>query len=160
MDNQYYLNFWEGLKFSKLKCFVLIVIFVSILHRTAEAKSYYYPIRLKSNIVNFELLGNAVLWSINYERIITQGPSAGFGLRIGYSGVKAGTLGENQNRTKMIPIELIGLTGTKHHFEYGLGVTNIFEYITGYDERIEYSYYPTLRMGYRYQAKGERLFFE
>jgi hypothetical protein len=159
MNRQYYLHFWEGLKFAKLKCFFLIVPFVFSLQITSEARSYYYPTRLKSNIVNVELLGNAVLWSINYERIIIQGQSSGLSLRIGYGGLKAGALGENQNRLRMIPIELMGLTGKKHHFEYGFGVTNRFEYIKGYDERIEYSYNPTLRMGYRYQAKEERLFF-
>lgn len=96
---------------------------------------------IRKNSIYFEILGNAAVWSINYERIIPIKNKIAAFIRIGgneYHGVD----------TNKLSFNLLGATGvlyggSKHFLETGIGVT----YFSGSPHRL-----TILTVGYRFQG--------
>ena len=99
---------------------------------------------IRKTVFYFEIMGNAAVWSVNFERIIPVGKKLGIFLRIGgneYHGAD----------TNDLSINIIGATGilyggSKHFLDTGIGYT----YFTGSLDRL-----IVFTGGYRYQgSKG------
>ena len=136
----------------------------------SEMKKDEGPIRNANNAVFLELLGNGVLYSINYERILGD---ADVGLRIGFSyiGVSAGNDASGASaKASLITVPLManyyGVGGRNHKLQLGGGVTIISVAASSGDGKgsiVGASGVvpaPTLAIGYRYlPAKGGFTFF-
>lgn len=121
--------------------FFLISIFVCLCLNAQEAKKVDPDIKnIRKNAFYFEIMGNGVVWSINYERIIPVSKKLVVSLRIGgneYHGADTNDLSFN----------FIGAAGilygkSKHFLDTGIGYT----YFTGSPDRL-----IVLGAGYRYQ---------
>lgn len=96
---------------------------------------------IRKNVFYFEVMGNAAVWSVNYERIIPVAEKLGIFLRIGgneYHG----------SDTNDLSINIIGATGIlyggpRHFLDTGIGYT----YFTGTPDRL-----IVFSAGYRYQG--------
>ena len=95
---------------------------------------------IRKNSIYVEGLGNGLYYSINYERLFLLGEYAGFATRIGFATFPGGII---------IPLEISGILGKKHCFEFGAGATFVSE-----DQ--EWCYF--FRAGYRYRAGNGFLF--
>ena len=155
------LQFFTNLTKKVCRLLLLVLILKLSSHQLVAQidKKEYTPLKeYKPNSIYGELLGNGLSISINYERIIKQKENKFFSIRIGYSKLKEGFLGQNQNEYNFIPIECIWFNGKKHHFEYGFGVTTLLEDYYYYENgrivgrEFRYGFIPIPRIGYRYQA--------
>lgn len=144
---------------SAMKVRVLLLLVVGCLFpfERAIAQTESIPSgRFKSNIVFVEGMGNGFTLSLNYERIFYQRERRFASIRVGYSQLAKGYLGSLQGHMRIAPAELVVCVGSKHHFEYGVGLTSCMEnniYYNGEPDRVEHYFYfiPTIRLGYRYQ---------
>lgn len=97
---------------------------------------------IRKNSFYFEIMGNGVVYSINYDRIILTREKTAIFLRIGgneYHGAFTDTLSFN-----FIVAAGILYGGPSHYFEPGIG----FTYFTGSPDRL-----VVLSAGYRYQGR-------
>ena len=106
--------------------------------------------KIKSNSVYFELLGNGVVFSLNYEKILINKRN-NLGIRFGF-----GFSPEDEIRDIFtIPIELIVIFGNKkHHLELGIG-SSFYSVIIKPQNQRKYMNYSMMffgRIGYRYTA--------
>ncbi|TAF95405.1 MAG: hypothetical protein EAZ32_12870 [Cytophagia bacterium] len=112
----------------------------------------------KRNAVYVELLGNAGLYSFNYERQIARQRNNYFNLRLG-----AAYLWWREARTPVFVVEPIYLKGGKNHFlELSISATffssrKIFAPEANPPKEIRASFMP--RIGYRYQSPNKSLLF-
>jgi len=108
------------------------------------------------NSVYVELIGNGIMYSVNYDRVIKTRDRMKFSARIGFSYVDIGLFDEIEG--VVVPIELLGWIGDKGHFEFGAGLSSQFvtleddSLLGGPSERYDsQAYYLTGRLGYRLQ---------
>ena len=101
----------------------------------------------KKNAVYLELLGQGLLYSVNYDRILLVGNKLALSGRVGLSYYP--DTGFFDTNTIAIPIEFNLLVGKGlTYFEFGLGGT----YMQGLDKSsFSKSLLASLRLGYRYQ---------
>lgn len=96
---------------------------------------------IRKNSFYFEILGNGVVWSINYERIFPLKDKMAMFLRVGGNEYH----GEDTND---LSFNIIGATGIlyggpKNFLDVGVGYT----YMSGFPDRL-----VAITAGYRYQA--------
>lgn len=113
---------------------------------------------LKKNSVFVEIGGNAIIYSINYDRLIDVSTKFKLSTRIGIHYTNKFPL--QYYRTLCIPIEISGLYsiyGSKHFVEIGSGLSylNSYDRITDHTEDI---IILALRLGYRFQKPEGGLF--
>jgi hypothetical protein len=111
----------------------------------------------KKNIGYLELAGNAqTLFSLNYERLLLRNTdtSVFWNFR---SGVGLASNKYDHHTVFVFPIESILLFGGKRHFaEVGIGcrpdigTSNLNDTLIPYDERSNFNFAFTVRLGYRY----------
>lgn len=112
-------------------------------HRLSEMQLREEPI--SPNAINFEFGGNALVYSLNYDRILLQTPHYKGSLRIGV-GILPYPESVKENRTWFfVPIEYNNLFGPKNHFlEVSVGTT--------YTSSLQgANHWITGRVGYRLQ---------
>lgn len=109
----------------------------------------------KPNAVYLELFGNGILYSFNYDRVISSNGKLKFSTRVGFSYVDIDLF--DDIRGAVIPIEFLGWIGNKGHLEFGTGLSSQFVQINDVSilgQPEEYSsnaFYLTGRLGYRLQ---------
>jgi hypothetical protein len=118
---------------------------------------------IRKNSIFFELGGNGLLYSVNYERLIDIAEDLVIGLRIGYSYCNMSFA--IMEKYSIVPLEINLISGKKHCFELGCGLTvskrTIGKAAGSYSEPVETSErIQTLvfRTGYRYRADSGFLF--
>jgi hypothetical protein len=135
----------------------IIVTILILLFSTNLSFSQTTPIA--ANSLHFELFGNGLIYSLNYERMIAEG----FGARIGIGYVKVnGTMDESVSLTT-VPIMVNYLMGHKSsHLELGIGVC-IISLAENIKETLGVSGSATLgtaTFGYRYQREDGGIIFK
>ena len=113
-----------------------------------------------------EALGNAIVGSINYERLISdKKPGAVIAWRIGMLFMPFGSTGGNFNYEILVPIEVTRFHGNKAiKLEYGAGATIYFSSATyssidgSFENEKQTAIAPVLRIGGRYQMPGTPYF--
>jgi len=127
-------------------------------------------IHAQANTVYFELFGNGLVYSVNYDRMVTDNIS----VRAGYGGLTISnlsydeTLGFINEDIKITMIPLLGnyLMGESNHkLEIGGGVVMVMVDYSGNVADIDFSIgadgaVPTGNIGYRYQKPEGGLFFK
>jgi len=139
----------------KLICFVFFF----------AAPSFIFPqtIAHSTNIIYAELLGNGLLSSLNYERVISNDFSVRFGVGFSFDNSESNSGGHHT--TAFFPLAmanyLIDLYGN-NYLEIGGGVlvssTN-FSISTDNYPQSESVVVPTTAVGYRYSPKDGGIFF-
>jgi len=81
---------------------------------------------MRKNSIYFEILGNAAVWSVNYDRIIPLGTKVAMFLRLGGNE-------SHGNDTDKLSFNLLGATGVllggpKHFIDTGIGYTHFLAY--------------------------------
>ena len=114
--------------------------------------------QLKKNTVFVEFGGNAIIYSLNYDRLFDVSDKIKLSSRIGLHYTNKFPL--QYYRTFCIPVEFSGLysiSGHKHFLEVGLGLSymNSYSRITKHAEDI---LILALRLGYRFQNPDGGLF--
>ena len=115
---------------------------------------------LKKNTIYVELGGNAILYSINYDRLFNISNKFKLSSRLGIHYTNKVPL--QYYRTFCIPVEVSGLYsffGRKHFIEIGTGLSyfNSYDRITNHTEDI---LIVALRLGYRFQNPEGGFFFK
>jgi hypothetical protein len=115
---------------------------------------------LKKNTVFFEIGGNAIIYSINYDRLFNVSRKFKMSARIGIHYTNKFPL--QYYRTVCIPLEISGLYSffrDKHFVEIGTGLSylNSYDRITNHSEDI---IILALRLGYRFQKPEGGLFIK
>jgi hypothetical protein len=139
------------------RCCLIILVLIYALQSTVFAQD-----NMKSETLNntayFEFLGNAYLYSLNYERKIVNTPKFSLSGRIGISTFNIRLSGQgwstNRSNHNFIPITFNFIRHfDRNNFEMGIGAVNAF---TKYGkEEYEYKFIPTLSAGYRrYMGKN------
>lgn len=110
----------------------------------------------KNNTAYLELLGNAFLYSLNYERTLIKNNKYSFSGRIGISyytiGFQAYGFGMF-TRYRSFPLTFnISRHFNRHNIEIGAGTVN--EFSNGLREEIGFNMIPTLHAGYRRYTKN------
>lgn len=113
---------------------------------------------LEKNSIFVEIGGNAIIYSINYDRLIDVSTKFKISTRIGIH--YTNKLPLQYYRTLCIPIEISGLYsiyGSKHFVEIGSGLSylNSYDKITDHTEDI---IILALRLGYRFQKPEGGIF--
>jgi hypothetical protein len=119
--------------------------------------------KIRKNSIFFELGGNGLFYSINYERLIPISEDRIIGLRVGYAYCEMSFT--SIEKYSIVPLEINLISGKKHCFEIGCGLT-MSKYTKGEirgsyskpiltSERIETLIFRT---GYRYRADSGFLF--
>lgn len=133
-----------------------VVLMIVCLCGTAPATSPTSP--TSQNSVYLELLGNGLLYSLNYDRLITES----IGLRVGVSYQKP-----NSEEIVTVPIMIQYLTGSGNSkLELGIGVCLVsqpdrssFSFLDDDKEFEGSGALGTATIGYRYQRADEGLVF-
>ncbi len=141
------------------KIIFILCLFFSL---SASAQSADTVRILPKNAIYFELLGNGILGSINYERMFRQKGTWRIAGRIGLGGYPA-ILNRPSPWHVIVPTELLFLKGRKNRFlELGVGLTTGLVWYTENINSTEYHEQfvavPMLRIGYRYQSKNGFVF--
>lgn len=120
----------------KLKVVSYLVIVFSMYAQNGEFNNQIY----------LELGGHGMMYSLNYERMISED----FSLRAGASAFKFGLFKSDKDEFKIFPVTVNVITGkTKHHNEFGAGVDFIFRNDVSENENKEYIA-PIAFAAYRY----------
>lgn len=136
----------------KTSCYFLLFFLTwgAVAQEQSTAKTY------KPNAVYLELLGNGILYSINYDRLLTTHRNLKISGRVGFSYFNIDLFDEMKGTS--IPIEFLGWNGkNKGHFEFGVGLCSQFVEVNdvsilGPTQRTSSNgYYLTGRVGYRLQ---------
>lgn len=133
----------------------VIMTIVYLLFSNSPVRSQSHP-----NSIYLELLGNGGLYSINYDRLL----SDNVGIRLGLMYLsEASFLFVTAKDITVIPVTLNFFTGGEHKLEFGAGVSMVS--VSGADflglekNSGESTAVPTATLGYRYQpADGGFLF--
>ena len=116
-----------------------------------------YP---KINTLFVELLGNALLYSINYERLIKFKSKNKVAVRIGFH--YSNNFNNNDQRITSIPIEfyyLHPISAKNHYLELGIGMEYAHDYFMDLNHVDQY-FFATSRIGYRYQRRDGGFFLK
>jgi len=121
------------MKLITICCFLIVF---SMFAQNAELNNHIY----------LELGGHEIMYSLNYERMISED----FSLRAGASAWKFGIFKSDRDNYMIFPVTLNIITGkTKHHNEFGAGVDFIFRNDTSEDKNKDYIV-PITFAAYRY----------
>ena len=121
------------------------------------------PITLSKNSVGvdgsilFVFAAGTLGTSINYERLISKNDSFTkfYYLKTGIGYYFIGGGGDSGNFGVQVPVSLMYLSGKKNNFfEADLGCRAIIY------EKSEITAYPIINVGYRYQRRGNRVYFK
>ncbi|HTF03232.1 MAG TPA: hypothetical protein VK826_04370 [Bacteroidia bacterium] len=131
---------------------VMVLIFVQIGAQEQKVDS----IRYGKNTIFFELLGRGILYSVNYDRVMSNYPKHNWASRIG--------IGYEQTmmwRRFYVPLSVQYIFGTRHCLEIGAGVTLAFEDDL-YTNESSYALDETLMfgIGYRFRSAKTGFFFK
>lgn len=112
------------------------------------------------NTIFAELGGKGALYSINYDRIICQGPKLFWSLRVGTMYIPESSV---FGSSLFLPIGLNAFTGKgNHHLEFSIGETlRIFPGYKTDDQKVRWKFdYPFtfIGVGYRYQKPAGGLY--
>ena len=128
-------------------------------------------IHAQANTVYFELFGNGLVYSVNYDRMVTDNIS----VRAGYGGLTVSSTSVDSETslilTEDVKITMIPVLGNylmgdgNHKLEIGGGVVMVSIDYSGNVEDIDFSIgadgaIPTGNLGYRYQKPEGGLFFK
>ena len=123
----------------------------------------------QSNTIYFELLGNGLAYSLNYDRMVTDKISvrAGYGgLTVSNSTVSSGVIVTEDIKITLIPVLANYLRGEGNHkLEMGGGIVLVSVDYTGNVADVDFSLaadgaIPTGNLGYRYQKSEGGFFFK
>ena len=133
---------------------ILISLGILLSVGSLQAQRKYYrhtPPKIKRvNSFFFEVGGNGIYGSINYDRVINYDAFA-LSLRVGASIYPSETQ-TNNNIYPVIPLEINTLWGRKNHFiEGGIGISTLFLYPVTSQENFRYLFLGSARIGYRLQ---------
>lgn len=124
------------------------VIFMMTYYSNSQELSEKSP-----SSIYFELLGNGMVWTGNYEFKMVQNTRMRFGL--GYSTFSFGFM--NQSSFLSFPVMLNYITGKgNHHFEFGSGITGILLSASG-DSDLNFDL--SMVAGYRFQKPDKGFLF-
>ena len=147
--------------FNPIKLITILIIFGILFVNPTFGQISKDSANISKNTIYFEALGNGVLYSLNYDRIIFTKNLFQISGRIGFSYIPylKNNL-ESFNDIFKYPFEVNVLYGRKSHAEIGLGYTPVF--ITYHENTFKiydvYSY-SGVRVGYRYQEPFGGFFF-
>lgn len=130
------------------KLFVILIICLLTYSSFCQDRNTKWDVT--KNSIYFELAGNGLLFSINYERLFPLGEYTGLATRIGFAeavDIFDGTF------HPMLPLEINFIFGKRHCLEFGVGPT--FDLGLWDGERV-YAYFG--RAGYRYRGDNGFLF--
>lgn len=120
--------------------------------QTIDSNTSNIKPHIVKNTVYVELLGNAGLYSLNYDRILVITNKLKITSRVGFSFYSNGK--QSALNSFLYPVGVSILYGKKHHVETGVGYTKVFE---AYKRDIKMQYYNQnvfiARIGYRYQKE-------
>lgn len=106
--------------------------------------------KARSNTVFLEVLGNAYLYSFNYERVLLSASKMSYSARAGvsyFNVLNSGWMGDGL-KYKFFPVTLNAVRHfDKNNIELGLGLTN--EISNDEADQSKYNFVPTLHTGYR-----------
>lgn len=128
---------------SQIMCFLWLLSFSpGVMAQESEAKEAD-PVFHRKNSLYFEIMGNAAVWSVNYDRIIAV--KNGFGLVL-----RAGGNEYHSQHTDQLSFNLIGAAGVvlgapTHFFESTFGYTH---FSSSSDKLM------TLTAGYRFMGRN------
>ncbi len=132
---------------------IITVVIALMLSLNSHAQDSTLVTSFSRNTVFTELMGNAFLYSINYDRLFFKTKNVKLSTRGGISYFGAGT-----GKLLQLPIEANLLLGNKRYFETGLGL--LYLMYQDPDPRSNYPYAPlSFRIGYRYQQPKGGFFF-
>ena len=123
----------------------------------------------QNNTIYLELLGNGLLYSLNYDRMVTDNISvrAGYGgLTVSNSTVSSGVIVTEDIKITLIPVLANYLRGEGNHkLEIGGGIVLVSLDYTGNVADVDFSLaadgaIPTGNLGYRYQKSEGGFFFK
>lgn len=127
--------------------------------------------KLKKNALYFELFGNGLFYSFNYERMFYQKNNLHFDGRMGFSVIPFADWGDEGEEAilAMFPVEVNMLIGKRKNFletgichTYNTQVYRVYHDIASTNE-IEFTNYHrhslSLRIGYRFQKPGGKFLF-
>jgi len=119
-----------------------------------------YSVTLKKNTVYFEFIGNAVFYSINYDRLFDITEKLKVSSRIGFH--YSDNLFGNKNRLIGSPVEISGMYSifrNKHFLEIGSGLTYLNN-LNQSNDHVEDLIILAVRFGYRYQKPDGGIFIK
>ncbi len=140
------------MKFNKSILFILASLLIGLRTNAQDSTNY-------KNAVTFELGGNGLTYSFNYERHLTKN----FNTRIGFSFWK---IIENQTEKSMTimsyPVSLnywLNIRNQKHFLETGIGVMNLVTSgnLVEYKGVVNYYLNPFVNLGYKYEPLNNKL---
>ncbi len=148
---------------------IISTFFATLLALTTVGQTESLNVRPShKNTIYFELFGNAIGYSFNYDRILISKQKLKTAGRIGISYIPPILPPEHFIIFPLEISELISLGKENHNIEIGLGVTFLFQLHEGndsgwwtnseIDRRIETIAAP--RLGYRYQRKDGGIFWK
>ena len=123
----------------------------------------------QNNTIYLELLGNGLLYSLNYDRMVTDNISvrAGYGgLTVSNSTVSSGVIVTEDIKITLIPVLANYLRGEGNHkLEMGGGIVLVSVDYSGNVADVDFSLaadgaIPTGNLGYRYQKSEGGFFFK
>jgi len=116
--------------------------------------------RVQKNTFYLELVGNGVLYSLNYDRILVDQQNWQVSGRIG--GMYIPGLDYNKRQMIGLPLEVSYLRGrNKHYLEVGLGFTTTYgTYRLGESRIKDLALMGVARVGYRHQKREGGLFYK
>ncbi|WP_207432032.1 hypothetical protein [Sabulibacter ruber] len=140
---------------------ILPTLVFAFIMNSLHAQSTTPPEKISRNTVFLEIGGNSLVYSLNYDRILVNKPTFKLAGRIGGMYLKNTGIIENGGyHMYSFPLELSYLHGKgNHHLEIGVGVNPSIEKQFDFD-RTNYSIFPLVRLGYRYQRSDGGLFFK
>jgi len=119
--------------------------------------SICYP---KINTLFIEIMGNALLYSVNYERLIKFKSKNKIAARIGFH--FSNDFNKNIQKITSIPIEfsyLHPVSSKNHYLEFGLGLLYLYDIFIDLNHVDQY-FFATSRIGYRYQRRDGGFFLK
>ncbi|MFQ5865286.1 MAG: hypothetical protein ACE5IW_08680 [bacterium] len=147
-----YNLFFKSTGESSLPVKIFFVALASLLVMTLPDNSFAQSARTDHNSIYLELLGNGILYSINYDRMFSESICG----RIGIMYIPTGEVdGEENVNVTIVPVTANYLVGKgKHKLELGLGALFVFA-DRDFDEQggavDEQGVAGTATFGYRFQ---------
>ncbi len=126
----------------KFSITIAVLIVCLTFTSTAQVKT-----EKNKNIILVEGLGSGGLYSVCYERLFLRREYFNMAFHLGFS-----KFSTRLTEDRYIPIELIGMIGRNHRFEFGCGINlQRWRLITTNDNHYFSDQFLILRLGYRYQ---------
>lgn len=140
--------------FQKDNLFVLGILFMFVIHISSAQSVSDSSKSMTKNAIYFELGGNGIFYTINYDRLLRMTDKSVIFLRIGGSHLKFSSF----NNVASVITELNRIfykQGRSVNFEIGSGIGAIYYYPTDTDPPDERGIYLTLtgRIGLRIQSE-------